>query len=71
MRRLSLTLLAALLPFAEANSYIPPRPLLVAADWGDYGFKFLPQEVNVAKASATTSLGELFQLQKDATLKTV
>lgn len=71
MRRLALTLLAALLPFAAATSYVPPRPLLVAADWGDYGFKFLPQSVNNASASARASWGELFQLQADGTLKTL
>lgn len=71
MRRFAFTLFAALWPIAAANSYVPPRPLVVAADWGDYGFKFLPQSVNNASASARASWGELFQLQADGTLKTL
>ncbi len=71
MRRLALTLLAALFPFAAATSYAPPRPLLVGTDYGSYGFKFLPQGVDRATASARASWGELFQLQADGTLKTL
>ncbi|MDO4246037.1 MAG: hypothetical protein Q4C89_08450 [Deinococcus sp.] len=71
MRRLALTLLAALFPFAAATSYAPPRPSIVGTDYGSYGFKFLPQGVDKATASARASWGELFQLQADGTLKTL
>lgn len=67
MRRLSLTLLTALLPFATATSWVKPSPKLVATEYGSYGFKYLPKTA----AGAQESWGELFQLQTDGTLKTL
>lgn len=70
MKRLA-ALLLALTVTAGANSYAPPRPLLIGSDFGGYGFKFLPRGVNDATASARESWGELFVLQPDGTLKTL
>ena len=70
MRLLPLAL-SALLGVAAANSYAPPRPLLVGSEWGGYGFKFLPQGVNPASASAKATRGELVQLQPGGSLKTL
>ncbi|WP_104990202.1 hypothetical protein [Deinococcus sp. NW-56] len=70
MKRLA-SLLLALAVSAGANSYVPPRPLLIGSDFGSYGFKFLPHGVNDANASARESWGELFVLQPDGTLRTL
>lgn len=70
MRPLSV-LLVALFSLAGANTYAPPRPLLIGSEYGSYGFKLLPQGVNDATASARESWGELVQLRPDGTLKTL
>lgn len=71
MRRICLILLAASLSVVSANTYVPPRPLLVGSDFGDYGFKFLPRGVNTSSASARESWGELVQLQADGSVKSL
>ncbi|WP_146009631.1 hypothetical protein [Deinococcus planocerae] len=70
MRPLTL-LLAGLTTVAQANTYAPPRPLLVGSDSGSSGFKLLPRGVDDARASARESWGELVQLQPDGTLRTL
>jgi len=71
VQRTFLILLATLLSMASANTYAPPRPLLVGLDFGNYGFKFLPRGVNPSSASARESWGELVQLQADGSLKSL
>ena len=70
-QRTFLILLAALLSVASANTYAPPRLLLVGLDFGDYGFKFLPRGVNASNARARECWGELVQLQADGSLKSL
>ena len=70
--RLSALVVTALLCAAHANSYVPPRPMVIGTEFGsEYALKFMPQQVNRATARAKESWGELVRLQPDGTFKTV
>ncbi|UQN05734.1 hypothetical protein [Deinococcus sp. QL22] len=70
MRRL-IPLVLGLSLTASATSWLPPQPMLIGSDYGNYAFKLLPQNVDQPTASARTAYGELVQMSPNGTLKTV